>query len=107
MNAYYRINTKINNLKEIDIKNCILLFYYFFDDMINMKNIAPNKIKVDEKSHKNIFKYYINNRTTNSVKSLYLIIIKLNGHIKETKGNKQLLLMKAKTHGKKMKNYGM
>ena len=88
MNAYYRINTKINNVKEIDIKNCILLFYYFFDDMINMKNIAPNKIKVDDKSHTNIFKYYINNRTTNSVKSLYLIIIKLNGHIKETKGNK-------------------
>ena len=28
------------------IKNCT---YYFFDDMIMIKNLNPNKIKIDEK----------------------------------------------------------
>ena len=30
-----------NTLKEIDIKNCA---YYFFDDMINIRNLVQNKI---------------------------------------------------------------
>ena len=28
--------------------------YYFFDDTINVKNLDPNKIKIEEKSYKNI-----------------------------------------------------
>ena len=28
--------------------------YYFFNDMINMKNLDPNKIKMDKKSYKNM-----------------------------------------------------
>ena len=35
-------------LKEIDIKNRT---YYFFDDVINIKNFDPNKIKKDENSY--------------------------------------------------------
>ena len=35
-----------NKLKGIDIKNHT---YYFIDDMINIKNLDPNKIKIDEK----------------------------------------------------------
>ena len=35
-----------NKIKDIDIKNCR---YYFFDDIINIKNFDPNKIKIDEK----------------------------------------------------------
>ena len=45
-----------NQLKEIDIKNCT---YYFFDNMVNIKNIDPNEIKIDEKSCKNILMYYL------------------------------------------------
>ena len=30
--------------EKIDIKNCT---YFFFDDMINIKNLDPNKIKID------------------------------------------------------------
>ena len=45
-----------NQLKEIDIKNCT---YYFFDNMVNIKNIDPNEIKIDEKSCKNILMYYV------------------------------------------------
>ena len=28
--------------------------HYCFDDMVNIKNLDPSKIKIDEKSHKNI-----------------------------------------------------
>ena len=45
-----------NKIKDIDIKNCI---YYFLDDIINIKNIDPNNIKIDQKSYKNILIYYI------------------------------------------------
>ena len=31
---------------------------YFFDDLINIKNLDPNNIKVYEKSYKNILIYY-------------------------------------------------
>ena len=40
-----------NKFKDIDIKNHM---YYFFNDIINIKNFDPNKIKIDEKSYKNI-----------------------------------------------------
>ena len=39
----------MNRVKELIIKNntdC------FFDDMINIKNLDPNKIKIDEKLYK-------------------------------------------------------
>lgn len=45
------INLKISNkFTEIDIKNCT---YYFLHDMINIKNLNPNKMKVDENSYSN------------------------------------------------------
>ena len=47
---------KINSVKEIDNKNRT---YNFFDDMINIKNLDPNKIKIDGKSYKNILIHYI------------------------------------------------
>ena len=42
---------KNNKLKEIGIKN---FMYYFSDDKFNIKNLDPNKIKINEKSCKNI-----------------------------------------------------
>ena len=45
-----------NKFKEIDIKNRT---YYFLDDMANIKNLYLNKIKIDEKSYKNILVYYM------------------------------------------------
>ena len=35
-----------NKLKEIDVKNRT---YYFLDDMNNIKNLDPNKIKMKNK----------------------------------------------------------
>ena len=44
-----------NKFKDIDINKHT---YSFFDDMISLKNLDPNKIKIDEKSYKNILFYY-------------------------------------------------
>ena len=45
-----------NKVKDIDIKNRT---YFFFNDIINIKNFDPNNIKIDEKSYKNILTNYI------------------------------------------------
>ena len=78
----------MGNIKEINIKNPT---YYFFDDMINIKNFDPNLLKIDQKSYKNIDIYYIGYITMkdseyvkiNSVNPLYLIVNEADGYIKE------------------------
>ena len=37
------------NVKDINIKNRT---YYFFDDIMNIRDSDPNSIKTDEKSYK-------------------------------------------------------
>ena len=67
----------MRNIKEI--KNWT---YYFFDDMINIRNFDPNLLKIDKKLHESIDIYYIGYITVkdskyvniNSVNPLYLII---------------------------------
>ena len=44
------------SIKDINIKNRT---YYFFNDTINIKDFDPNNIRIDKKSYKNIFIYYI------------------------------------------------
>ena len=43
-------------VKDINIK---IKTYCFFDCIVNIKDFDPNNIKVDEKSYKKIFIYYI------------------------------------------------
>ena len=70
------------------------------DDIINIKNFDPNRIKIDKKSYKNIVIYYIGCNTTknlryvkiNSVNPLYLVINKINGYIEGSNGNRYLTL---------------
>ena len=45
-----------NNVKDINIKNHT---YYFFDDIINIKDFDPNNTKIDQKPYKNILIYKI------------------------------------------------
>ena len=45
-----------NEVKDIDLKSQT---YYFFNDVISIKNFEPDKIKTDEKLYKNILIYYI------------------------------------------------
>ena len=90
-----------NKVKDIDNKNHT---YYFFNDIINIKNFDPNNIKIDEKLYKNIFIYYMGYVTIkemkyvkiNSVNPSYLIFSKVNG-------NKYLMLVLLMKVKKKIK----
>ena len=81
--------------KDIDIRHRT---YYFFDDIINVKNFDPNKIKIDEKSYKNILIYFIGYAKINdskylkinSVKPLCLTISKVNRYFEEINKSKYL-----------------
>ena len=63
----------------------------FFNDVINIKNFAPNTIKLDKRSFKRILISYIGYVTIkdlkyvkiNSVNSLHLIFRKVNGYFEE------------------------
>ena len=60
-----------NKVKDIDTKKnkkTNKRTYYFFDNIINIKNFDLNNIKIDEKSYKNILIYYIGYMTTKDSK---------------------------------------
>ena len=100
----------MGNIKEINIKNRT---YYFFDDMINIKDFDPNLLKIDKKSYKNIDIYYIGYITVkdsyyvkiNSVNPLYLIISEADGYIKEKNGSKYLVFDSANENIEVLKKY--
>ena len=87
-----------NDLRKINIEDST---YCFFDDMINIKTLDPNKTKKMEKTYKNILTYYIgyvrvkdlSYATINSVYLLYLSINRINGCIEESNRNKYLMLV--------------
>ena len=99
-----------NKVKDIDIKNPT---YYFFNDIINIKNFDSNNIKIDEKSYKNILIYYIGHVTIkdskyvkiNGVNSLYLIFSKVNGYSEEMNKNKYLTVVPTNESKEKIKKY--
>ena len=99
-----------NDIKDTDIKNHR---YYFFDDIINIKNFDPNNIKIDGKSYQNILIYYIEYVTIkdskymrmNSVNHLYLIFSKVNGYFEEVNVKKYLTLVPANESKEKIKKY--
>ena len=88
---------KIGTIKQINIKNRT---YYFYNDIIDLKNFKPNLLKIDEKSYKNIGIYNIgyitikkNNdwKNINSVNHLYLHITHASRYIEEKGENKYLV----------------
>ena len=46
----------MGNIKQINIKNRT---FYFFNDMINMKDFDPNLLKIEKNSYKDIGIYNI------------------------------------------------
>ena len=78
----------MENIKEINIKNRT---YYFFDDMINIKNVDSNLLKTEKKSYRNINIYHIRYITMkyskyvniHSINPLYLTIGEVDGSIEE------------------------
>ena len=99
-----------NIVKDISMKSHI---YYFFDDIINIKEFDPNNIKLDENSYKNILIYYIAYVTIkdskyvkiNSVNPLYLMFNKMNGYFEEINGNNYLTLFATNDSKDRIKNY--
>ena len=79
--------------KQLNIKNRT---YYFYDDLINLKDFDPSLLKLDKKSSMDISIYYIGYVTKkpeyniNSVNLLYLLINEFDGFIEEKEGSKYL-----------------
>ena len=62
-----------NKFKDIGMKD---RSYYFFSNIINIKNFDRNNIKLDEKSYKNIPIYYIGYVTIKDSKYVKAISVK-------------------------------
>ena len=101
----------MGNIKQINIKNRT---YYFFNDMVDIKNVDPSLIKTDEKSYKHIGIYYIGHITIesisdyeniNSLNPLYLIIGDVDGYIEENNGNKYLTFASADKNKNELGKY--
>ena len=84
--------------KELNIKNRI---YYYFNDIIDIKDFQSNLLKIDKKQYKDIDIYYIGYITIkkfgdceniHSVNPLYLLIYSATGYFKEKNGEKYLIL---------------
>ena len=82
----------MGNINQINIKNCT---YYFFNDMINIKDFDSTLIQLDKKSYRIIGIYNISYITIkklddyeniDNVNPLYLIIGKADGYIEENNG---------------------
>ena len=74
--------------------------YYFYNNIIDLKNFEPNLLKIDKKSYKNIDIYCIGYitikkidecETISSVNPLYLRIDHVSGYIEEKSENKYLI----------------
>ena len=78
----------MSRIKETNIKSCT---YYFFDDIINIKNFDPNRVKIDKKSYESTIIDYVGYITTknlryvkiNNVNPLHLIIYTVESNKKE------------------------
>ena len=88
----------MGKVKQIEIKNQT---YYFYNDMINLKDFESNLLKIDKKHYKGIDIYYIGYITIkkigdceniHSVNPLYLLVNHASGYIKEKNENKYLIL---------------
>ena len=87
----------MREVKQINIKNRT---YYFYNDIIDLKDFDARLLKIDKKSYKNIGIYNIGYITIKkiddyediySVNPLYLRVNHANGYIEEKIGNKYLI----------------
>ena len=101
----------MGNTKQISIKNRT---YYFFNDMINIKDFDSSQLNIDKKSYKNIDIYYNGYITRkgisdyeniNSVNPLYLIIGEVDGYIEKNNGNKYLTFASTDKNKKVLEKY--
>ena len=101
----------MGKVKQINIRNRT---YYFYNDIISLKNFKSNLLKIDKKSYKDIGIYnirYITIRKIDdcediySVNPLYLLINHANGYIEEKGVNKYLIFDSADENKGLLKEY--
>ena len=77
---------------EVKVINIKIQSYYFFDDIIDIRNFHSNLLKIEKKPHKDIDIYYIgyvtikkfsNCENIHSVNPLHLIFHSATGYFKE------------------------
>ena len=87
----------MGEVKQIEIKNRT---YYFYNDMINLKNFDSNLLKIDKKHYKGINVKYIGYiaikkigdcENIYGVNPLYLFVNHANGYLDEKNGNKDII----------------
>ena len=87
----------MREVKQINIKNWT---YYFYNDVINLKDFESVLLKIDKRPYKDIGIYNIGYITIKkiddyeniySVNPLYLRVNHTNGYIEEKNGNKYLV----------------
>ena len=97
-------------VKQINIKNRT---YYFYNDIIDLKNFDARLLKIDKKSYKNIGIYNIGYiaikkiddcETIYSVNPLYLLVNHANGYIEEKGVNKYLIFDSTDENKELLKN---
>ena len=101
----------MGEVKQIEIKNRT---YYFYNDMINLKNFEPNLLRIDKKSYKNVGIYYNIGYITvkkiddyesiYSVNPLYLHVNHANVCIERKHGNKYLIFDSTDVYKDLLKN---
>ena len=101
----------MGEIKQIDIKNRT---YYFYNDIIDLKDFDARLLKIDKKSYKNIGIYNIGYITIKkiddcesiySVNPLYLRVDHVNGYIEEKGVNKYLVFDSADENKELLKKY--
>ena len=101
----------MGEVKQINIKNRT---YYFYNDIINLKNFESKLLKIDKKSYKNIGIYNIGYITIKkiddyeniySVNPLYLTIAHASGYIEEKGVNKYLVFDSTDENKELLKKY--
>ena len=94
----------MGEVKVINIKN---QSYYFFDDIIDIRNFHSNLLKMEKKPHKDVDIYYIgyvtikkfsNCENIHSVNPSHLIFLSSTGYFKEKNGGKYLILDSAEKY---------
>ena len=101
----------MGEVKQINIKNRT---YYFYNEMINLKDFDSNLLKIDKKHYKGINIYYIGYITIKkiddceniySVNPLYLLVNHASGYIEEKNGNKYLIFDSVDENKEVLKKY--
>ena len=97
----------MRDIRQLNIKNRT---YYFFNDIINIKDFDSNLLKMDRKSCKNIDIYYKGNITIkiidhyeniHRVNPLYLIIAEAEGYIDKKNGKTYFIFASTRLQIKK------